>query len=285
MRIGCERPAAYRRIRRTGCPANRLQGLYRGPHLAWRAIRRRGWPGLGDIRGYLSEARNGIRLPLPSKTGRPASSRRSCQRSRSRFAGISFSQTTHSPRTGEPAAGYRCSNLRYRYTTWTESCSPSSGTVYGWIRLRCGISPARRAHLRGPGRPELVVDLSGVGFAGSAALGNFVALQRIIRQHGGRIVFCHVEATVSEVFRASRLESLFGFETDRDAALRSVRDRPGPDPFEKDAPAPRRSPRPREWVWAPGCVAAPQVPSRPEISDSGRSQVSRRGPPNSRLCA
>jgi len=35
------------------------------------------------------------------------------------------------------------------------------------------------------------------------------------RQHGGRIVFCNVDPTVTEVFRASRLESLFGFETDR----------------------------------------------------------------------
>jgi anti-anti-sigma factor len=97
------------------------------------------------------------------------------------------------------------------------------------------------AHLQAQGRPELVVDLSGVGFAGSAALGNFVALHRLVRQHGGRIVFCNVEATVTEVFRASKLESLFSFESDREAALRVVRERPS-DAGEKDGPRPDRRP-------------------------------------------
>ena len=67
------------------------------------------------------------------------------------------------------------------------------------------------AHLKAQGRPDVVVDLSGVGFAGSAALGNFVALQRLVRSKGGRIVFCEVDPTVAEVFRASKLESLFEF--------------------------------------------------------------------------
>jgi anti-anti-sigma factor len=78
------------------------------------------------------------------------------------------------------------------------------------------------AHLRSNGRPEIVIDLSGVGFAGSAALGNFVALHRLARQNGGRLIFCNVEPTVSEVFRASKLEPLFEFVTDRAAALSSI---------------------------------------------------------------
>ncbi len=78
------------------------------------------------------------------------------------------------------------------------------------------------AHLRKAGRPDLVVDLSGVGYAGSAALGNFVALHRIVRPSGGRIVFCNVDPTVAEVFRASKLESLFEFFSDRDAACRAL---------------------------------------------------------------
>jgi anti-anti-sigma factor len=98
------------------------------------------------------------------------------------------------------------------------------------------------AHLQGRGRPELVVDLSGVGFAGSAALGNFVALHRIVRQNGGRIVFCDVDPTVSEVFRASKLESLFGFESDREAALRAVREQPSSE--SGDPQSPRTASRP-----------------------------------------
>jgi anti-anti-sigma factor len=97
------------------------------------------------------------------------------------------------------------------------------------------------AHLQNHGRPELVVDLSGVGFAGSAALGNFVALHRLARQQGGRIVFCNVDPTVSEVFRASKLESLFSFQPDREAALRVVRD-PSSDSSEKEGARPERRP-------------------------------------------
>lgn len=92
------------------------------------------------------------------------------------------------------------------------------------------------AHLQNHGRPELVVDLSGVGFAGSAALGNFVALHRLARQNGGRIVFCNVDATVTEVFRASKLESLFTFQPDREAALRAVREHPSDAPERRPAP-------------------------------------------------
>jgi anti-anti-sigma factor len=97
-----------------------------------------------------------------------------------------------------------------------------------WDCLRLDPAPVLQlrdcyeAHLRTGGRPDLVVDLSGVGFAGSAALGNFVALHRIVRPKGGRIVFCNVDPTVAEVFRASKLESLFEFVSDRDAAYRSV---------------------------------------------------------------
>src|SRR6516162_2059461 len=97
-----------------------------------------------------------------------------------------------------------------------------------WECLRLDPAPVQdlrrhyEAHLQQGGRPELVVDLSGVGFAGSAALGNFVALQRLVRQKNGRLVFCNVDPTVAEVFRASKLESLFEFAADRAAALGAI---------------------------------------------------------------
>ena len=124
-----------------------------------------------------------------------------------------------------------------------------------WDCLRLDPAPVQdlrhhyEVHLQRRGRPELVVDLSGVGFAGSAALGNFVALHRLVRQHGGRILFCNVDPTVAEVFRASKLESLFDFVADREAALRAVHERPGTDSSErrsaeKEAPRPDRPPGP-----------------------------------------
>src|SRR5271157_3369280 len=78
------------------------------------------------------------------------------------------------------------------------------------------------AQRREQGRPELVIDLGGGGFGGSASLGIFVALHREARQNGGRLIFCNVEPTVSGVFRASKLAPLFEFAADRAAALDSV---------------------------------------------------------------
>jgi anti-anti-sigma factor len=78
------------------------------------------------------------------------------------------------------------------------------------------------AHLRNGGRPELVIDLLGVGFAGSASLGHFVALHRIAKAKNGRLVFCNVDPTVFEVFRVSKLDPLYDFVADRPAALALV---------------------------------------------------------------
>ena len=105
-----------------------------------------------------------------------------------------------------------------------------------WDCLRLDPAPVQdlrdhyESHLQRQGRPEVVVDLSGVGFAGSAALGNFVALHRRVRQAGGRTLFCNVDPTVAEVFRASKLESLFEFVPDRAAALRAISQGPTMDP-------------------------------------------------------
>lgn len=77
-------------------------------------------------------------------------------------------------------------------------------------------------HLRSQGRPDLVVDLNGVGYAGSAALGGFLALHRLARQWGGQMVFCNVDPTVFEVFRVSKLDPLFTFEANVAAALALV---------------------------------------------------------------
>jgi anti-anti-sigma factor len=108
-----------------------------------------------------------------------------------------------------------------------------------WESLRLDPAPVQdlrthyEAHLKAKGRPDVVIDLSGVGFAGSAALGNFVALQRLVRSKGGRIVFCEVDPTVAEVFRASKLDSLFEFVADRRAALLAISDRLPPAPAER----------------------------------------------------
>ena len=74
-------------------------------------------------------------------------------------------------------------------------------------------------HLRNGGGPNLVVDMLGVGFAGSAALGGFVAIQRLARRGGGRMVFCNMDRNVYEVFRVGKLDKLYSFSPDRATAL------------------------------------------------------------------
>jgi anti-anti-sigma factor len=94
-----------------------------------------------------------------------------------------------------------------------------------WECLRLDMAPVRElrskyeAHVRSGGRPTLVVDLEGVGSAFSTALGQFVTLQKLVRQKGGRIIFCNVDPMVTEVFRISKLDSLFLFVENRPAAL------------------------------------------------------------------
>lgn len=94
------------------------------------------------------------------------------------------------------------------------------------------------AHLRGGGGADLVVDLSGVGFAGSAALGGFLGLRKLAHPAGGRIVFCRVEPTVQEVFRVSKLDTLFAFAADRDAALALLAAPPDADGVRPASPRP-----------------------------------------------
>ncbi len=89
------------------------------------------------------------------------------------------------------------------------------------------LSAKYDSHVQAKGRPELIVDFLGVGIAGSAALGHFVRLQKTVRQRGGRIVFCNIDPHVQEAFRVSKLETLFTFVADRDAALVFFKPDPG----------------------------------------------------------
>src|SRR5215204_2962358 len=100
------------------------------------------------------------------------------------------------------------------------------------------------AHLAAKGRPELVIDLLGIGFAGSAALGNFMALHRLARQRGGCLIFCNVDPTVLEVFRVSKLEPLFDFVADRPAAV-ALASRQEPSGPAADGPPPPPDPGPK----------------------------------------
>jgi anti-anti-sigma factor len=85
------------------------------------------------------------------------------------------------------------------------------------------VADLRRAvdeHLARGGIPGLVVNLLGVGFAGSAALSGFTGIHRAIKAKGGSLIFAHVEPNLREIFRVSRLEPLFRFADDVPEALK-----------------------------------------------------------------
>ena len=94
-------------------------------------------------------------------------------------------------------------------------------TAEFWDCLRLDPAPvsdlriAFDAYRKRTNRAEVVVDLNGVTFAGSAALGGFLAMKRA----GARIIFCNVDPTVREVFRVSHLDPLFAFADDKPSAL------------------------------------------------------------------
>jgi anti-anti-sigma factor len=99
------------------------------------------------------------------------------------------------------------------------------------------------AHLARGGRPGLVVNLLGVGYAGSAALGGFTGIHRALKARGGSLVFAHVEPNVREIFRVGRLEPLFRFATDVAEATGVLSGRVAAKPTPPDAPrAPRDGP-------------------------------------------
>jgi len=118
-----------------------------------------------------------------------------------------------------------------------------------WDCLRLDPAPVQdlrkhyEAHLRAGNRPDLVIDLNGVTFAGSASLGGFLVLRKLAQPKDGRIVFCNVDPTVHEVFRVSRLTTLFDFAPDLPAAIALASAGP-PAADAPPSPPPRIEPRP-----------------------------------------
>jgi anti-anti-sigma regulatory factor len=91
--------------------------------------------------------------------------------------------------------------------------------------LRLDPAPVRdlkslyEQHVLRGGRIELLIDLNGVDYAGSTALGGFLSIRRL----GARVIFFNVEANVREIFRLIKLESLFQFATDQIEAVELAR--------------------------------------------------------------
>jgi anti-anti-sigma factor len=150
-----------------------------------------------------------------------------------------------------------------------------------WESLKLDPAPIRElrtkyeAHLDAGGRPIIVVDMLGVAYALSLALGQFVTLQKFARSRGGTIIFCNVDLMVQEVFRISKLEALFEFATDRAAAIERAAaidaapeaDEPPSSPAQPQATTPESGP-------ASAPPAAPPSP-RPARNSGGGNLLRR----------
>jgi anti-sigma B factor antagonist len=69
------------------------------------------------------------------------------------------------------------------------------------------------------GRSQLVIDFGKVKFLSSAALGRLVALKKRIREAKGTLKLCCIDSNLLEVFRITRLDSVFEIHKDLASAL------------------------------------------------------------------
>ena len=66
---------------------------------------------------------------------------------------------------------------------------------------------------------RLVLDLSGVDYLSSAALGAIVGLYKRVTQSGGQLRLCGVNDQITELFQVMRLDTVLSLSGDRVGAL------------------------------------------------------------------
>ena len=69
---------------------------------------------------------------------------------------------------------------------------------------------------------ELVLDMTGVRFLSSQALGTLVHLQRKTNAAGGRLILVGIGQNIARMFRITRLDSLFTFCADIEEAAQAM---------------------------------------------------------------
>jgi anti-anti-sigma factor len=71
------------------------------------------------------------------------------------------------------------------------------------------------------GRSHLVLNLDGVGFLASVALGKLVRLMQKVRDAHGRLVLCKPSRNIEDVLRVTRLADVFLTYSDEHEAVQS----------------------------------------------------------------
>jgi anti-sigma B factor antagonist len=73
---------------------------------------------------------------------------------------------------------------------------------------------------------RLVLDFRRVKFLSSAVLGLLIRISKRIYEQGGELRLCHIYPGIYEVFKITRLTSVFEIYEDVDSAIRSFSRRP-----------------------------------------------------------
>ncbi len=66
---------------------------------------------------------------------------------------------------------------------------------------------------------RLIVDFDGVQYLSSSALGKLISLKRKIEETSGTLKMCRIKPEIMEVFRITRLDTIFDIYPDLDSAL------------------------------------------------------------------
>jgi anti-sigma B factor antagonist len=76
------------------------------------------------------------------------------------------------------------------------------------------------------GRAKIVLNLDGVGYLASVALGKLVKLMQKTRMGGGKLVLCKVSRNLEEVLRVTHLSDVLLTYADEQEGVRSFRSHP-----------------------------------------------------------
>ena len=66
---------------------------------------------------------------------------------------------------------------------------------------------------------KLVVDFDGVQFLSSSALGKLITLKRKVEEVSGTMRMCRIKPEIMEVFRITKLDTIFDIHPTLDAAM------------------------------------------------------------------
>lgn len=66
---------------------------------------------------------------------------------------------------------------------------------------------------------KLIVDFEGVEYLSSSALGKLITLKRKVEENSGTLKVCRIKPEIMEVFRITKLDTIFDIYPDLDAAL------------------------------------------------------------------